>query len=205
MVRFDYENKHDSKNSIFILCGPSGVGKTSLKRSILERHLDIKLCPSITTRPESKVSHGIKEYYYLSEREYEMLHSKKELITKKIRQFGFYYGINPAEITSILDMRYHVLLETTLWGVEQLKNRFNNVVSIFVAPPSFEELKRRLKNRNREDDENIGLRLNLAEQILSSFRKEMTDYYVINEYLPATISIINSIVDQEKTKFELKK
>jgi len=78
------------------------------------------------------------------------------------------------------------------------------VISIFVAPPSLEELKRRLKNRERECDGDIALRLELAEQILTNFRKDMVDYYVINEDLPATIDIVNSIVGQEKLKLDSK-
>ena len=187
-----------------MLCGPSGVGKTSLKLSILERHPDIKLCPSITTRPESKTPHDIKEYHYISEEEYEKLYDGDELIAKKIRQFGFYYSIKPAEIIDILDGGYDVLLETTLWGIDQLKDRFNNVVSIFVAPPSIEELKRRLKSQERESDEDIVLRLKLAEQVLSSFRRDMVDYYVINEDLSATIDIVNSIVSQERVELDSK-
>jgi len=204
MAKSDCRKRHDNKNLIFVLCGPSGVGKTSLKVSILERHPDIKLCPSVTTRPESKTPHDIKEYHYISEEEYERLHEGDELIAKKTRQFGFYYGIKPNEIVDILDGGFHVLLETTLWGIDQLKGRFNNVISIFVAPPSLEELKRRLKNRERECDEDVALRLELAKQILTNFRRDMVDYYVINEDLSATIDIVNSIVGQEKLNLDPK-
>lgn len=204
MAKSDCRKRHDNKNLIFVLCGPSGVGKTSLKVSILERHPDIKLCPSVTTRPESKTPHDIKEYHYISEEEYERLYEGDELIAKKTRQFGFYYGVKPNEIVDILDGGHHALLETTLWGIGQLKGRFNNVISIFVAPPSLEELKRRLKSREREGDEDIALRLEIAEQILTNFRRNMVDYYVINEDLSATIDIVNSIVGQEKIELDSK-
>jgi len=204
MAKSDCGKRHDNKNLIFVLCGPSGVGKTSLKLSILERHPDIRLCPSVTTRPESKTPHDIKEYHYISKEEYERLYDGDELVAKKIRQFGFYYGIKPAEIIDILDSGYDVLLETTLWGIDQLKGRFNNVVSIFIAPPSIEELKRRLKSRERESDEDIVLRVELAEQVLSNFRRDMVDYCVINEDLSATIDIVNSIVSREKIELDSK-
>jgi len=92
------------------------------------------------------------------------------------------------------------LLETTLWGIDQLKNYFNNVISIFIAPPSLAELERRLKNRKREGDKEIALRFDLAKQILTNFKRNMVDYYVINEDFAKTIDIVNSIVTQEKFK-----
>lgn len=200
MERTDHKEKYNNKNLIFVLCGPSGVGKTSLKIAILEKHHDIRLCPSVTTRPETKAPHNIKEYHYISDVEYERLYENNELITRKVRQFGFYYGIKRGEIIDILDQGYHVLLETTLWGANQLKNYFNNVISIFVTLPCLAELKRRLKNRKRENDKEIALRLDLAKQILANFKEDMVDYHLINEDLATSIDIVNSIVSQEKLK-----
>lgn len=192
--------KYNNRNLIFVLCGPSGVGKTNLKIALLKKHHDIRLCPSVTTRPEAKISDGIKEYYYISEIEYENLYKNDELISKKIRQFGFYYGIKHSEINDILDKGYHVLLETTLWGINELKKCFNNVISIFVSPPSLTELKRRLKNRKRENDKEITLRFDLAKQILADFKRDMVDYHIINEDLATSIDIVSSIISQEKSK-----
>lgn len=202
MARTKYKGKCNNKNLIFVLCGPSGVGKTSLKISLLEKHHDIRLCPSVITRPETQASHNIKEYHHISDAEYERLYKNCELITKKVRQFGFYYGIKPSEIIDISNQGYHVLLETTLWGIGQLKNYFNNVISIFIAPPSLAELKRRLKNRKRGSDKEIALRLDLAKQILANFKRDMVDYYLINEDLATSIDIVNSIVSQEKLKLD---
>lgn len=204
MAKTDYKGKYNNKNLIFVLCGPSGVGKTSLKIATLKKHHDIRLCPSVTTRPETQASHNIKEYHYISNAEYVRLYKNGELISKKVRQFGFYYGIKRSEIIDILERNYHVLLETTLWGIDQLKNYFNNVISIFVSPPSLMELERRLKNRKRGNDKEIALRLDLAKQILVNFKMEVVDYYLINEDLAISIDIVNSIVSQEKLKLDNK-
>lgn len=197
------ENKHNN-NLIFVLCGPSGVGKTSLKISILEMNPDIKLCLSVTTRPEKKTPYSIEEYHYISDAEYKRLHRNGELITRKRRQFGFYYGIKRSEIIDILEKKQHVLVETTLWGITQLKKSFNNVISIFIAPPSLEELERRLKRRERENDGEIALRLDLAEQILTSFKRDMVDYRLINEDLLVSAYFVNTIIAQEKLKLNSK-
>ena len=202
MEKANRREKHNNKNLIFVLCGPSGVGKTSLKISILETNLDIRLCLSVTTRPETEASHNIKEYYYISDAEYERLYKNGELITRKRRQFGFYYGIKCSEIIDILEKGHHVIVETTLWGINQLKKQFNNIISIFVAPPSLKELKRRLKNRERENDGEIALRFDLAKQILASFKRDMVDYCLINEDLVASVDIVNAIIAQEKLKLD---
>ena len=202
MEKANHKKKHNNKNLIFVLCGPSGVGKTSLKISILETNLDIRLCLSVTTRPETEASHNIKEYYYISDAEYERLYKNGELITRKRRQFGFYYGIKCSEIIDILEKGHHVIVETTLWGINQLKKQFNNIISIFVAPPSLKELKRRLKNRERENDGEIALRFDLAKQILASFKRDMVDYCLINEDLAASVDIVNAIITQEKLKLD---
>jgi guanylate kinase len=186
---------------IFVICGPSGAGKTTLKSSIVCQYSDIRLCPSITTRPKKISFHNIQEYYYICEDQYHELHDNGELISRPIRQFGFFYGIRFSNIIDILDQGYHVLLETTLWGIEQLKKYFNEVVSIFIAPPSITELRRRIKERGRDSSQEIDLRFNLAKKILSEFKENMVDYYLINYNIEESIKAIYSIINQEKLKW----
>jgi len=202
MRRLRRRKRYDNKNLIFVICGPSGVGKSTLKRLILEKHSDIRLCPSVTTRPKRQPLIGIEEYHYISEEEYFRLYNDGQLIARKVRQFGFFYGIKLKDITDILEKGQHVLLETTLWGISQLRNHFNNVISIFVAPPSIEELKRRLGNRKREGDAEVDLRLALAEDILSDFRKDLVSYYLINDDLSVSIQIIDSIIDEARSRLD---
>jgi guanylate kinase len=190
--------KHNNKNLIFVLCGPSGVGKTSIKIRLIDQNNDLTLVPSITTRPKTIGDIGIAEYHHITYAEYERLYENGELISKKIQQFGFYYGIKISDISNALSDEDNVLLETTLWGIKQLKKYFNNVISIFVSPPSLEELKRRLQERNRENEEKIILRLNLAKQILDSFRRGMVDYHLINEDLQMSIDFVNCIIARKK-------
>ncbi len=194
--------KYNNENLIFVICGPSGVGKTNLKALILERHSDIKLCPSITTRPKRHSVHSIQEYHYINEDEYHRLYESGELITRKIRQFGFFYGIKPKDIIYILERGYHVLLETNLRGLKQLEQFFNNIVSIFISPPSITELKRRMNERKSEAAQEIGLRLNLAKKILFNFKEDMVTHCLVNEDLQISIEIIDLIINQEKLKLK---
>lgn len=194
----------NNKNLILVLCGPSGVGKTSMKIHLLNRHSDFELVPSVTTRPKMSGDVSITEYHYITDIEYERLYQNSELISRKVREFGFYYGIRINEIANALSGGHNVLLETTLWGIEQLKKYFNNVISIFVSPPSLEELERRLQKRNRENEESIILRLNLAKQVLADFRKSMVNYHLINDDLQISIDFVNYIITQEKHGLSLK-
>jgi len=191
--------KCDNKGLILVLCGPSGVGKTSIKISLLSQNKDFELVPSVTTRPKTKGDDatGIKEYHHITEAEYGQLYEHGMLISKKVEQFGFHYGIIISEITCALDGGCNVLLETTLWGIEQLKRYFNNIVSVFVSPPSIEELERRLRKRSREDEGDIVLRLGLAKQVLAGFRKDMVDYHLINKDLQMSIDFVNRIIVQK--------
>jgi len=146
--------------------------------------------------------HNIQEYYYISEDEYHRLYEKGELITRRVRQFGFFYGIKPKTIIDILEKGNHVLLETNLRGLEQLKECFNNIISIFVAPPSITELKKRIEKRKRENNQEANSRLNLAKKILFDFKKDMVTYCLTNEDLEISIKTINSIINQEKLKLD---
>lgn len=195
--------RYDNKNPIFVLCGPSGVGKTSIKICLLNKRNDLELVSSVTTRPKMPGDVGIVEYHYIDSIEYEKLCESGDLISKKTQQFGFYYGIRISEISSTLSNGHDVLLETTLWGIEQLKKHFGNVISVFVSPPSFEELKRRLQKRKREDEKNITLRFDLAKQILADFRRNMVDYHLVNKDLQMSVDFVDSIITQEKLRLSL--
>ncbi|NMB47967.1 hypothetical protein GYA13_00800 [Candidatus Kuenenbacteria bacterium] len=130
-------NKRNNQNLIFVICGPSGAGKTSIKVALLATCHNLKICPSITTRPISEeAAPDIQEYHHIGQEEYHRLYRAEKLISKRVQQFGFYYGLKLGEIDDILNAGYHVLLETTLWGIGQLKRYFNNVISIFIGPPS---------------------------------------------------------------------
>ena len=185
---------------IFIICGPSGTGKTTLKNSILCQYSNIRLCPSITTRPKKPSLYNIQEYYHVCENEYYKLYKKGELISEPVKQFGVFYGIKQNNIIDLLEKGFHVLLETTLWGIEQLANHFDNIVSVFIAPPSITELRKRIEKRNRESNQEINSRIDLAKKVLSKFKKNMVNYCIINYDLEISIKAIYSIIDQEKLK-----
>jgi len=89
-----------------------------------------------------------------------------------------------------------------LRGLEQLKECFNNIISIFVAPPSITELKKRIEKRKRENNQEANSRLNLAKKILFDFKKDMVTYCLTNEDLEISIKTINSIINQEKLKLD---
>ena len=150
---------------IIILCAPSGSGKSTMVRHLLETHLDkYELSISATTRaPRGQEQHG-KEYYFISQDEFEQHINNKDFIEYEQVYPGLYYGTLKSEIERIQSAGRTIVFDIDVKGGLNLKKIFKDeALSLFIAPPSIEELSRRLHGRGDTSEEMIEKRLAKAE------------------------------------------
>lgn len=180
-----------SRGKLVVYTGYSGVGKGTIMKRLRELDDSVRLSISCTTRqPREGETNGV-EYYFMSKDEFENL----------IKQDGFleyasycdnYYGTPEKAVDEMLANGYNVFLEIEVQGGMQVMKKRPDCVSIFIAPPSFEELERRLRERGTEDEETIQKRLSAAEE-----ERKCQQYYthtVLNDEVDRAANEILSII-----------
>jgi guanylate kinase len=189
---------------MFILSSPSGAGKTTLSRQLLARYKDapgheaIRMSVSVTTRkPRPGEEHG-KDYFFLSEAEYQAMVAQGELL-EHAKVFEHYYGTPAHFVRGNLGAGTDVLFDIDWQGTQQLKAKNpDDLVSVFILPPSMEELERRLRARAQDSDAVVAGRMSKAQAEISHWMEY--DYVLINHQLEETLEKIDSILKAERLK-----
>ena len=189
---------------MFILSSPSGAGKTTLSRRLLDRYKDapaheaIRMSVSVTTRkPRPGEEHG-KDYFFLSEDEYQAMVRGSELL-EHAKVFEHYYGTPAHFVHGNMGAGTDVLFDIDWQGTQQLKAKNPyDLVSVFILPPSMEELERRLKSRAQDSDEVVAKRMGKARAEISHWMEY--DYVLVNQNLDETLEKIDSILKAERLK-----
>lgn len=185
------------KGKIIAISSPSGGGKTSIVKKVLERFPEIVFSVSATTRPKRKNETNGVEYYFITEEEFIKDINKDEFVEWE-RFYDYYYGTYKRFITENIENGRSVLLEVDVKGALSLKKIYPESKLIFIDPPSLEELIRRLKTRNTESQEDFQKRIDRAKMELDS--KYKFDYVVQNKVLEKaindTISLISKIIKE---------
>lgn len=178
---------------IFVISGPSGVGKTTICNLIKQKFINLELLITTTTRqPREKEVDGI-DYNFISKEIFnEMIVQNKFVEHTTI--YNNHYGIQFESINQIINKNYHPVLNINYQGLLKLKNNnlFKNIVSIFISPPSIESLKQRMSNRNEHYD----LSLRISEAELEIKNSNYYDYYIINHDLNKAVSEVNNIISK---------
>lgn len=188
---------NQSKGKLFVISAPAGTGKSTLVEMILEEFPEeiAKSC-SCTTR-EPRIGEIAKKHYeFLPLEEFEQKVKSGEFL-EYAKVFGNFYGTRREEIEALQLQGKHVVLVIDTQGAMQIKQKMD-AVFIFISPPSFEELKRRLVMRKTESEEKIQERLLWAKQELSAAAHY--DYQLINDDLEITYQILRSIFIAEEHK-----
>lgn len=182
------------KNVLVVVSGPSGVGKGTIVKTLVKNRKDVVESVSCTTRaPRAGETHG-REYYFLSKEEFLRRVAEDDFLEYD-EHFGNYYGTPKSFVRETLKEK-SVILEIDVVGALNAKKAFPECVLVMVAPPSVEELKRRLQGRNTETDEEIEERLSRLEYELS--QKEKYDYVIVNDNLTSAIAELEKIIDDRK-------
>jgi len=184
------------RNVLVVLSGPSGVGKGTIAKLLVERNQNISLSISCTTRQPRDGEINGREYFFIDKKSFiEKIDNKGFL--EYSEHFENYYGTPKDFVMKSLESK-DVLLEIDVNGGLEVKNSYPEAVLIMVAPPSCEEIKNRLIKRNTETLEKIELRMQRIDYELD--KKKFYDYTVINDNLDEAILDIENIINNEKNK-----
>ena len=176
---------------LIIITGPSGVGKGTVVKELLDRNKDIWLSISATTRnPRVGENDGLN-YYFISEERFKDMIDKKEFL--EWAQFaGNYYGTPLSSVNEKIEKGFIVLLEIEVEGAKQIKEKFPESLSIFLLPPSKEELEKRIRNRGTEKEEAIDRRLSRANYEIAS--SNQFDFVLTNHDVDETVKEVFKII-----------
>ena len=172
----------DSSHKIIIITAPSGAGKTSITRHLLNTFPELVFSVSAATRaPRKNEQHG-KDYYFMTEEEFQRKIQNEEFIEWEMVYEGKYYGTLKSELKRIWNMMLIPVLDIDVKGAIHVQEQFpKTTLSLFIEPPSIPELKRRLDSRGTETSESLQARLNKAAYELS-FKNSFSNT-IVNEKL----------------------
>ncbi|MCV2886187.1 guanylate kinase [Aestuariibacter sp. AA17] len=184
--------------NLFILAAPSGAGKSSLIKALLENHQDTNMH---NTKMQVSVSHTTRDprpgevdgvhYHFVSKDEFKALIDQNAFF-EWAEVFGNYYGTSRITIEETLSQGIDVFLDIDWQGARQVKAQIPDTATIFVAPPSQAELERRLRARNQDSDEVIKSRMEKAVAEISHYHE--FDYIIVNDDFDAALNELEAIV-----------
>ncbi len=189
------------KGIIYIVSSPSGCGKTTIIRNFLKHNRDFYFSISHTTRlPRKNEKNGI-DYYFVTKDEFKKMIENNEFLEWAVVH-NEYYGTSKRNVLEKIYKGIDVILDIDVQGAEKIRKNKElkeiDIVSIFIFPPSFEELKRRLLKRKSDDEKTINIRLKNAYKELERF--EEYDYIIVNENLENAILDFQAIIRSTKLK-----
>ncbi len=188
----------DYPGNLFVVAAPSGAGKSSLVKALLE--IDSGVAPSVshTTRPpRGKEKHG-REYFFLSNEEFDRM-VERDAFVEWAQVHGHRYGTSRQAIEERIKNGSDVMLEIDFQGAINIKKIFANAVLIFILPPSWEELRARLQRRGEDSAEVIALRLKNAA--LEMAQAKEFDFVIINELFERAVFDLKTIVHAQRLKY----
>ena len=192
--------REKSKGLLIVVSGPSGAGKGTICKRLTENMRDTKISISMTSRnPRGKEQDGI-DYYFVSKEEFEERISKEEFLEYAVVHNNQYYGTPKGKIEEDLSKGKNVILEIDIQGALKVKEKVSEALFIFIMPPSMEELKNRLINRNTETKDKILERFKTAYNEINEFTKY--NYVVVNDKIDKAVEKVKSIITAEKCRVD---
>ncbi|MBI2430264.1 MAG: guanylate kinase [Ignavibacteriales bacterium] len=177
---------------LIVIASPSGGGKTSIVRALIERHPDFEFSVSATTRQMRPGEVNGKDYFFLTEQEFKELIARDELVEHEFF-YKTYYGTLKREVDRALREGHSMIFDVDVKGAQSIKKKYpNDTVQFFIAPPSKEILEQRLRNRKTEDEEKLRRRFERMPMELETGKT--FDHVVVNDDLQHAIDRVDSIV-----------
>jgi guanylate kinase len=185
---------------MLVLSSPSGAGKTTITRRILERDAELEISVSVTTRPQRPGEIDAVHYHFIDKAEFDRRVAANELL-EHATVFGNSYGTPRGPVEATLAAGRDVVADVDWQGTQQLQQNFrDNMVSVFVLPPSLDELERRLRSRAQDSAAVVAERMAKAADEMSHWAEY--DYVIVNDQLEESIAHVATILAAERLKRE---
>lgn len=177
--------------NVFIISAPSGGGKTSLVRELLERDDGLAVSISHTTRPKRPGDKEGEDYYFVNQAVFDAMRGEDAFL-ESANVFGNDYGTSRAEVARLLSGGRDVLLEIDWQGAQQVRRTFEPVTSIFIVPPSVDALTERLRERGQDDEAVIARRTQQAIGDISHYNEY--DHVIVNDRFEDAVAELEAII-----------
>lgn len=187
---------------LFVVSGPSGVGKGTLCKALLERRPNMRLSVSMTTRAARAEEVEGRDYFFTDDEHFDGLIANDELL-EYAHVHDKRYGTPRAYVKKMLDEGHDVILEIDVQGGHQVMHKAMEMTGIFILPPNYTVLKQRLMNRKTESEEQIALRIKNA--IMEIRAADDYQYLLVNDELEAAVDQLESIVVAQHLRYKEKK
>jgi guanylate kinase len=180
-----------SLGKLIVLTGPSGVGKGTLMQKLLQLHPELYYSVSVTTRSPRPGEINGKNYYFITRSKFEQLVAQGEFL--EWAEFaGNYYGTPRAAVLDHIQSGKLVILEIELEGARQIRASFSKALSIFILPPSFSELEKRIRGRGQDTEEAIARRLKRAQEEINA--ADEFDIQIVNDDFETALNQIETVL-----------
>ena len=190
--------KNNRRGLVLVISSPSGAGKTTICKNIIEEVDNVSLSVSVTTRKKRKGEIEGKDYFFKTNEEFIPMMSNNEFI-ESAKVFGNFYGTLKAEVLQKIEDGIDVLVDIDWQGTRQIQKHMpEEIVKIFILPPSIKELEYRLGNRASENKEDFNKRMSEARKEISHYNEY--DFVIINEEIDIAVNLVKSILYSERLR-----
>ena len=190
--------KNNRRGLVLVISSPSGAGKTTICKNIVEKVDNVSLSVSVTTRKKRNGEIEGKDYFFKTNEEFIPMINNNEFI-ESAKVFGNFYGTLKAEVLQKIEDGIDVLVDIDWQGTRQIEKHMpEDIVKIFILPPSIKELEYRLGNRASENKEDFNKRMSEARKEISHYNEY--DFVIINEEIEIAVSSVKSILYSERLR-----
>jgi guanylate kinase len=197
VAAMEVQNAFRRRGLLFVLSSPSGAGKSTIARMLMESDDGIDMSVSATTRPKRPGERDGSDYHFVTDAEFDSMVASGQFL-EWAHVFGYRYGTLSNEVQRVIESGRDVLLDIDWQGTQQLKQVDPDIVRVFILPPSMRELERRLRNRRTDSDEVIKRRMDRAATEISHWAEY--DYVLINNDAEKCRELVHNILKAERLK-----